>query len=223
MARSNQEWGQNTTFTKLVLDRGSGFLLLVVPFSFSVPFHISVSCRDCPSFVCGAGRGFYRNCPGSKGAPGAALDGGAGQEVPPDPSGLSCPDHGAPGGILCLSSISHPSLVLFPRSHTWSRSVKARRRCVCIVSLSPAPRPSPSASLGRLWEPGRVSPAQGGDRGHSAGTPWPRQAPRPVPVPASTAGPHHPPWLPAPSAMQPRVNICQKKILDDKRARGLSG
>jgi len=31
-------------------------------------------------------------------------------------------------------------------------------------------------------------------------------------------GPHHPPWITAPLAKQPLVNICRRVILADKRA-----
>lgn len=145
------------------------------------------------------------------------LDGGAGQEAPPDSFGLSCSVHGAPGGIIRLSSISHA----FPTvPHLESLCQNPVAHCVHCVLVPSTP------SLALCFPPQPVGarprvPSTESDRGHAAGTPWPGRAPHPVP--ASSVGPHHPPWLPAPSAMQPRVNICQKKILGDKRARGFSG
>lgn len=121
-----------------------------------------------------------------------------------------------PTTLLAGSSISHRLLQLFPQCHTWSRSVRTRWHRVRVVSLSPAPRPSSSASLCNLWEHRRVT-------GTRCRGPMAMLCPPCCPC-QHLLCPQHPPWLAAPAAMRPLVNICQKKkILGDKRAGGFSG
>lgn len=156
VARSDQERGQSTTFTKLVLEGGGlGFYSFggAVFFfnSFADLCFLPRLSKLCVSLRVGQARSSIGN------AYMLRLDGGAGQEAPPDSFGLSFSVHGAPGGIIHLSSISHA----FPTApHSGSLCQNPVALCEHRV-LVPG-----TLSLVLLRERGRVSPEQQGDRGH---------------------------------------------------------